>query len=83
MRVTESSLNEKAATFPLFEASTKTRIIKSIYLGQLGRYKIIISDYRLLLMRLIVIRFMRFFSNCRRIILKATLVAGVEMSGPK
>ena len=57
MRVTESSLNVKAATFPLLEASTKTRI-KSIYLD---RYEITISDYKLLLMRLIVIRFMQFF----------------------
>ena len=57
MRVTESSLNVKAATFPLLEASTKTRI-KSIYLD---RYEITISDYKLLLMRLIVIRFMHFF----------------------
>ena len=42
VRVTESSLNEKAATFPLVEASTKTRIIKSIYLG---RYEIIIRGH--------------------------------------
>ena len=42
VRVTESSLNEKAATFPLLEASTKTRIIKSIYLG---RYEIIIRGH--------------------------------------